>query len=119
GSATATTRPGSARRRTSTRSHAIRRALLIAACAALALASPAHAAKSDSARGPGRAHYDLALSWNQGSHTLSGDERVTFVNTRRGPIRSVWLRLWANGLGSCDDRLIRMQIVSGGSQGRR
>jgi Peptidase family M1 domain len=70
---------------------------------------------SDATRGPGRAAYNIAVRWDAKASTLSGVEGVAFTNTRPGEIRSVWLRLWANGEASCAQPLIVVHVLSGGT----
>jgi peptidase M1-like protein len=71
-------------------------------------------AQALAARGPGHASYDLALRWHSRSHVLEGTEGVSFENTRAGKLRSVWLRLWANGVASCAHPRIAVSVLSGG-----
>ena len=66
------------------------------------------------ARGPRHARYDVALRWHSRSYVLDGTEGVSFENTRPGTLRSVWLRLWANGVASCAHPRIKVDALSGG-----
>ena len=83
----------------------------VAGCLALAFAVPAAA---DVRRGPGRATYDAALSWHAHDRRLDGTERLSFENTRGRAIRSVWVRLWANGVASCEHPRISAKVLAGG-----
>jgi hypothetical protein len=90
----------------------VRRALpLLALALALAGAAPAGAA---SRVWPTPVRYSAALHWDQTARTLSGTERIAFVN--RGPkkLSSVYLRVWPNGYGSCGQRWARVSILEGG-----
>jgi hypothetical protein len=68
---------------------------------------------------PARARYRLALTYDAGAHALAGTERVEFVNTSPEALRSVWLRTWANGLGSCRRPFARVEVTAGGSAGEQ
>src|SRR5256885_8948259 len=96
----------------------MRRMLAIAVVctgAGLALAASwADASTKDRRHGPGHARYELSLRWQPKSFVLDGVERIGFENTRAGTVHSVWLRLWANGRGSCRHRLITIHLLSGG-----
>ena len=83
----------------------------VAGCLALAFPAPAAA---DSRRDPGHAAYYVTLSWHAHDRRLDGTERVSFENTRGRAIRSVWVRLWANGVASCDHPRISAKVLAGG-----
>src|SRR5437588_4807096 len=85
--------------------------LAVAGCLALSFPPPAVA---DTRRGPGHVAYDVALSWHAHDRRLDGTERVSFENTRGRAIRSVWVRLWANGVASCDHPRISAKVLAGG-----
>ncbi|TMK67631.1 MAG: M1 family metallopeptidase [Actinobacteria bacterium] len=84
---------------------------VLAALVALGFVS---AANAEAARGPGHARYDLALRWHSSHDVLDGVEHVGFENTHPGKLRSVWLRLWANGVASCAHPRITLKVLSGG-----
>jgi hypothetical protein len=88
---------------------------LVMLAVGLAIAAPAQAFAPP---GPKPVRYTAELRWNAGSQTLTGSERIAFVN--RGPqkLSSVWLRVWPNGYGSCDHRLARVGVSRGGHAGR-
>ena len=85
--------------------------LAVAGCLALSFPPPAVA---DTRRGPGHVAYDVALSWHAHDRRLDGTERVSFENTRGRRIRSVWVRLWANGVASCGHPRISAKVLAGG-----
>ena len=61
---------------------------------------------------PGR--YTAALHWDAHSSTLTGRERIAFVNGGPRALESVWLRVWPNGYGSCARPWARVAIAAGG-----
>jgi peptidase M1-like protein len=85
--------------------------LLLALLAALAPAAPADAA---SARWPHPQRYSVALRYDARARTLSGTERIAFLNDGPRKLGTVWLRVWANAYGSCKHRWARVEVVSGG-----
>jgi hypothetical protein len=85
--------------------------LALALAAALAGALPARAA---SPRWPQPQRYSLALRWHSDTQTLTGRQRIAFVNDGPRTLGSVWLRLWPNGYGSCSQRWARISGVRGG-----
>jgi hypothetical protein len=81
------------------------------AVALLLVTAPAAAAAPVEIRGADPERYELDLRYeDRGAGVLSGSERIEFVN--RGPraLRSVWLRLWANGPDDCRPRRIRVEV---------
>src|SRR3954451_24651198 len=92
----------------------MRRGLLLGLLAAVVLAVPAEA---KTGIWPQPARYSAQLVWHPGRDTLSGSEQVGFVN--RGPrtLRSVYLRVWPNGYGSCARRWAHVRVTGGGSAG--
>lgn len=83
----------------------VARAALLAAIALAAGAAPAAAASSP---WPRPLHYDATLRFVDRTHTLSGKERITFVNDGPTAVESLWLRVWPNGYGSCRHRYARV-----------
>jgi hypothetical protein len=86
------------------------RALVLVAMAALLLAAPARAATL----WPQPEQYDAALRYHPHAHLLGGRERIAFRNTGPSTLRSVWLRVWPNGYGSCSRRWARVTVLAGG-----
>jgi len=82
-------------------------ALLLWAAAAAAPAAAAPAVIS----GADPAAYTLDLAYDaRGAGTLSGSERIEFVNRGPAALDRVWLRLWGNGPDGCRPRRIHVQI---------
>ena len=69
------------------------------------------------ARGAVPVRYELDLRYDARRFALSGTQRVIVRNAGPGELRSVWLRLWANGLGSCRRLYARVQVTGGGRRG--
>lgn len=70
-----------------------------------AAASPAAIAGADPEA------YALDLSYDaRGAGTLTGSERIEFVNRGPAPLDRVWLRLWANGPDRCRPRHIEVRL---------
>jgi len=79
--------------------------VLLAATAAPAAAGPAVIAGADPEA------YTLDLSYDAGGvGTLTGSERIDFVNRGAAPLARVWLRLWANGPDRCRPRHIEVRV---------
>jgi hypothetical protein len=73
------------------------------------------AAPADAAQvWPKPARYTASLRWNPRTFTLSGSERIAFVNDGPQALSSVWLRVWPNGYGSCSKPLAKVTLVGGG-----
>jgi Peptidase family M1 domain len=82
----------------------------LAALLTLVLA-PAAAARPVEIRGADPERYTLDLRYEaRGAGVLSGSERIEFVNRGPAPLRTVWLRLWANGPDDCRPRRIRVDV---------
>lgn len=90
----------------------MRRGLLLAVLAALVLASPAGA---KTGIWPQPARYTARLAWHPSGDTLSGGERIQFVNQGPRTLRSVYLRVWPNGYGSCSRRYAHVRVMRGGT----
>ena len=83
----------------------------------LALA-PAAAARPVEIRGADPERYTLDLRYeDRGAGVLSGSERIEFVNRGPAALRSVWLRLWANGPDDCRPRRIRVEVEAPATAG--
>jgi len=65
-------------------------------------------------RGPNQLRYHLNLDYTK-PHVLNGTESISFNNPLRKPLTMVWLRLWANGLSGCHNRMIQVRVLSGAS----
>ena len=76
----------------------------------LAAAGPAAA----SPRWPRPQRYDVDVRWDAGARTLSGSERIAFLNAGPSTLSSVWLRVWPNGYGSCAHRYAHVSVAAGG-----
>jgi Peptidase family M1 domain len=63
---------------------------------------------------PKPAQYSASLRWDASTQTLSGTERVSFVNDSPRALTSVWLRVWPNGYGSCSKQFARVTVAGGG-----
>lgn len=84
---------------------------MLALAASLAAAGPADAAAP---RWPRPQHYSVALRYDAGTKTLSGTERIAFLNDGPRTLDTVWLRVWPNAYGSCKQRWARVEVASGG-----
>lgn len=89
----------------------LKTALLLALALALVLAGPARAAAPV---WPKPLRYTAALRYDSRAQSLTGRERIHFRNTAPTTLRSVWLRVWPNGYGSCSRRWARVWAVAGG-----
>jgi Peptidase family M1 domain len=79
--------------------------VLLAGGAAPASAGPAVSAGADPEA------YTLDLTYDaRGVGTLTGTERIDFVNRGPAPLDRVWLRLWANGPDRCRPRHIEVRV---------
>src|SRR5215212_357205 len=87
--------------------------------AAAAAAAPRAQSGAAAPRWPDRARYELDLAYDARAFTLAGTERVAFTNTSGRPLRSVWLRAWANAFGGCRARRARVAVTAGGTLGAR
>ncbi len=63
---------------------------------------------------PERPSYDLALRYDGRNHSLSGSQKITFVNSGSKVLRDVWLRVWANGPRGCRTRGVSVRVAAGG-----
>jgi hypothetical protein len=73
------------------------------------------AAPADAARvWPKPAHYTAWVRWDAPTSTLSGSERIAFVNDGPRALSELWLRVWPNGYGSCSKPLARVTLARGG-----
>src|SRR3954466_1177313 len=77
------------------------------------------AAAAAAARWPDQARYTVDLAYDPAEHAISGTERIAFRNVGPQPLRSVWVRAWANAFGGCDVTRARVTIRGGGSFGAR
>jgi hypothetical protein len=77
------------------------------------------AATAPAARWPDQARYTLDLAYDPAKHAISGTERIAFRNVGPQPLRSVWVRAWANAFGGCDVSRARVTIRGGGTLGAR
>jgi hypothetical protein len=71
--------------------------------------------------GPGNQVYTLAMSWDAGTHKLTGSESVRFTNNRTAPMQTAYFRLWPNSSeygASCAKPLIAVSNVTGGTPGQ-
>src|SRR4051812_2142674 len=102
-------------------------ALALSACGAVASrpltrdAGERHtvAAAAAAARWPDQARYTVDLAYDPAEHAISGTERIAFRNVGPQPLRSVWVRAWANAFGGCDVSRARVTVRGGGSLGAR
>jgi Peptidase family M1 domain len=82
------------------------------------LLAPAAAARPVEIRGADAERYTLDLRYEaRGAGMLSGSERIEFVNRGPGALRTVWLRLWANGPDDCRPRRIRVDVEAPATAG--
>jgi hypothetical protein len=87
--------------------------VLLAAAAAPAAASPAVISGADPEA------YTLDLSYaDSGVGTLTGTERIDFVNRGAAALDRVWLRLWADGPDGCKPRHIEVRVAAPAQAGR-
>jgi Peptidase family M1 domain len=90
----------------------------LAALLSLVLVAPA-AARPVEIRGADPERYTLDLRYEtRGAGVLSGSERIEFVNRGPAALRTVWLRLWANGPDDCRPRRIRVEVEAPATAGR-
>jgi hypothetical protein len=93
----------------------VRRALpLLALVLAMAFAGPADARTTI---WPQPARYTAQLRYDERAQTLTGTERIGFVNGSGGKLEFVWLRMWPNGYGSCGHPWARVTVNGGGRSG--
>lgn len=57
------------------------------------------------------------MSADWGGKRLRGRVAIALRNTGPRPLREVWLRTWPNFAGGCDEPLVRLEMVAGGSLG--
>lgn len=62
--------------------------------------------------------YTVALRGNGGGTRWLGTQEISFTNAGDAPIRKIWIRAWANGVGGCDPLAIDVSNVVGGNLGR-
>ncbi|HZE40475.1 MAG TPA: M1 family metallopeptidase [Stackebrandtia sp.] len=91
-------------------------ALAVAASALTAAGAMADEGPTSTA-GPDHARYSLRLDGDDAGTSWKGTEKVSFRNTGDAPLRTVWLRLWGNGSGGCDDTAVRLTRPRGGELG--
>jgi hypothetical protein len=77
------------------------------------------AAAGPAVRWPDQARYTLDLAYDPAKHAISGTERIAFRNVGPQPLRSVWLRVWANAFGGCRVSRAHVTIRGGGRFGAR
>jgi aminopeptidase N len=82
--------------------------------AAEAAGAPAQAEPSGQPRWPDAARYALDLAYDPRRFALSGTERISFANTGSAPLRTVWLRAWANAFGGCAAHRAQVTVTAGG-----
>jgi hypothetical protein len=80
-------------------------------------AAPAKARVKAGAYWPEGARYTLDVRYEP--YAIRGSERISFANTGPRPLRSVWLRLWANAYGSCEKPYATVKVTAGGEAGTR
>ena len=88
----------------------MRRAAILAS---LCLLAPAAAVAQGNAgiSGPVDAAHRLDLRFHPaGAGRLSGTQTIDFINSGPAALRTVWLRLWANGPDGCKTRRIRVRV---------
>lgn len=64
---------------------------------------------------PDGARYTLTLRYDD--FAITGSERIAFANTGPRPLRSVWLRVWANAYGTCAKPYATVDVTDGGDAG--
>src|SRR4051794_15708246 len=77
------------------------------------------AAAAAAARWPDQARYTVDRAYGPAEHAISGTERIAFRNVGPQPLRSVWVRAWANAFGGCDVSRAHVTIRGGGTFGAR
>jgi hypothetical protein len=88
--------------------------LLLLGTAAAMLLALAPAAEAAAEHWPTPVRYTLALRYHAGGK-LTGGEKIAFRNDGPRTLRSVWLRLWPNGYGSCRRPWAAISRVRGGT----
>lgn len=92
--------------------------LLAGALAATTVsAGAAHAAEPDDPVTPHDARYLLSLDSDDTGAAWDGHQTITFRNTSQRTMSTVWLRLWGNGRGGCDDQAVTIEPRFGGELG--
>jgi hypothetical protein len=91
--------------------------LLTALFAACLVASASPSASAAITRTPANASYRVHLTSDGQGHTWTGTESITFTNTSSGPLRTVWLHLWSNGVKGCRADAITVSHLTGGMAG--
>lgn len=85
--------------------------------ATMAWVGPAHAAGPDEPVTPTDASYLLSLDSDATGAHWDGTQTMTFRNTSDRTMDTVWLRLWGNGRGGCDDPAVTIEPRFGGELG--
>jgi hypothetical protein len=93
--------------------------VLVAGCGGGSDPKRAEPGAKPAERWPDAAHYTLDLRYDDAAYALAGGERISFANTGPAPLRSVWLRAWANAFGSCDAPRAEVRVTAGGTLGAR
>ncbi|ADD40134.1 M1 family metallopeptidase [Stackebrandtia nassauensis] len=96
-----------------------KRFLLLAGvlAASVAAVGPAQAAEPDEPVTPQDAKYLLSLDSDATGANWSGTQTVTFRNKSDRTMDTLWIRLWGNGRGGCDDRAVSIEPRFGGELG--
>lgn len=80
--------------------------------------APLAPARADAViRNPGDPSYAVSLRGGASGHDWRGTERVSFTNLDAGPLSTIWLRLWSNGVRGCRAQAIFVTDVTGGTAG--
>ncbi|MGZ5350973.1 MAG: M1 family peptidase, partial [Actinomycetota bacterium] len=90
-------------------------ASLVALATALAFAPPAPASAAPTMRNPGDPHYRTELSTGGQGHVWLGTHRIAFTNLESGPLATIYLRLWSNGVLGCAAGSIQISNLLGGT----
>ena len=90
---------------------------LLTALGVLTVLAGAPAAPAASAA-PAEPRYALDLDFDAAAHAVSGTQRISFINDGSTALRSVWLRVWANGPRGCLTRGVSVRLAAGARAGR-
>ena len=90
-------------------------ASLVALATALALAPSLPASAAPTMRNPGDPHYRTELSTGGQGHVWLGTHRIAFTNLEPGPLATIYLRLWSNGVLGCAAGSILISNLQGGT----
>jgi hypothetical protein len=91
--------------------------LLVLAAVVGMQAGAAPAAAGGVVRNPGDPYYEARLQASLGGRVWTGSINVSFTNLEAEPLRTIYLRLWSNGVDGCGAHAIEIWDLTGGTAG--